>query len=81
MQIDICSFILLKHLYNRGKRSNLFFFRDSNGNEVDLISEQGRTLAAIEISGYLLLGGGAQSVFYLASFGSYAAQLKFSSSS
>lgn len=39
----------LKHLYNRGKRSNLFFYRDSNGNEVDLISEQGRTLAAIEI--------------------------------
>jgi predicted AAA+ superfamily ATPase len=39
----------LKHLYNRGRRSNLYFFRDSNGNEVDLISEQGRTLAAIEI--------------------------------
>ena len=39
----------LKYRYNQGKRSNLFFFRDSNGNEVDLISEQGRSLAAIEI--------------------------------
>ena len=39
----------LKHRYNQGKRSNLFFFRDSNGNEVDLIAEQGRNLAAIEI--------------------------------
>jgi predicted AAA+ superfamily ATPase len=39
----------LKYRYNQGKRSNLFFFRDSNGNEVDLISEQGRSLVAIEI--------------------------------
>lgn len=39
----------LKYRFNQGKRSNLFFFRDSNGNEVDLISEQGRSLAAIEI--------------------------------
>ena len=39
----------LKYRYNQGKRSNLFFFRDSNGNEVDLIAEQGRNLAAIEI--------------------------------
>lgn len=39
----------LKFRYNQGKRSNLFFFRDSNGNEVDLISVQGRNLSAIEI--------------------------------
>ena len=39
----------LKYRYNQGKRSNLYFFRDSNGNEVDLIAEQGRNLAAIEI--------------------------------
>lgn len=34
---------------NRGKRNNRYFCGDSNGNEVDLISEQRRTLAAIEI--------------------------------
>lgn len=39
----------LKFRYNQGKRSNLFFFRDSNGNEVDLVSVQGRILTAIEI--------------------------------
>ncbi len=39
----------LKYRYNQGKRGNLFFFRDSNGNEVDLISVHGRGLAAIEI--------------------------------
>jgi len=39
----------LKFRYNQGKRSNMFFFRDSNGNEVDLIAAQGRSLAAIEI--------------------------------
>jgi hypothetical protein len=33
----------------QGKRNDLFFYRDSNGNEVDLIAEQGRSLAAIEI--------------------------------
>lgn len=39
----------LKHRYNQGKRSNLYFYRDSNGNEVDLIAENGRKLSAIEI--------------------------------
>lgn len=39
----------LKFRYNQGKRSNLFFYRDSNGNEVDLIAEQGRSLLALEI--------------------------------
>jgi predicted AAA+ superfamily ATPase len=27
----------LKYRYNRGKRSNLFFWRDAKGNEVDLV--------------------------------------------
>jgi len=39
----------LKYRYNQGKRNNLFFYRDSNGNEVDLIAENGRKLSAIEI--------------------------------
>ncbi|MFH0726486.1 MAG: ATP-binding protein [Pseudomonadota bacterium] len=39
----------LKYRYNLGKRSNLFFYRSSNGNEVDLIMESGRDVIAIEI--------------------------------
>lgn len=39
----------LKNRYNRGKRSNLFFYRESNGNEVDLLAESGRNLRAVEI--------------------------------
>jgi uncharacterized protein len=39
----------LKYRYNLGLRNNLFFYRESNGNEVDLIAENGRDLLAIEI--------------------------------
>ena len=40
---------LLKSRFNSGERSNLFFWRDSNGNEVDVIVEQGVTRMPIEI--------------------------------
>jgi uncharacterized protein len=39
----------LKFRYNRGRRNNLFFYRESNGNEVDLLAESGRRLFAVEI--------------------------------
>lgn len=39
----------LKARYNQGKMSNLYFFRDSHGNEVDLLFQDGRDLVAIEI--------------------------------
>ncbi len=39
----------LKHRFNQGKRSNLFFFRDRTGNEVDLIYTLANHLIAIEI--------------------------------
>ena len=39
----------LKERYNHGRSSNLYFYRDSNGNEVDLLSETGREIIAIEI--------------------------------
>lgn len=39
----------LKQRYNRGMRSNIFFYRESNGNEVDLVAENGRELRAVEI--------------------------------
>ncbi|MCF6237047.1 MAG: ATP-binding protein [Gammaproteobacteria bacterium] len=38
-----------KERYNQGKLANLYYFRDSNGNEVDLVFQNGRELIAIEI--------------------------------
>ncbi len=40
---------ILKHRFNRGKRANLSFFRDSKGNEVDLLLESGGKLLPVEI--------------------------------
>jgi len=39
----------LKYRYHRGRRSNLYFWRDAKGNEVDLLIERGADIAAIEI--------------------------------
>lgn len=39
----------LKYRYNRGKRSNLYFWRDAKGNEVDLLIENGPDVVPIEI--------------------------------
>ena len=39
----------LKSQYNRGERSGLYFYRDSNGNEIDILFENGRELIAIEV--------------------------------
>jgi len=39
----------LKAQLNRGKVADLYFFRDSNGNEVDILYQDGRDLVAIEI--------------------------------
>ena len=39
----------LKARYNQGKVSNLYFFRDGHGNEIDLILQDGRDLVGIEI--------------------------------
>lgn len=40
---------LLKQRYNQGKRSNLYFWRDKTGHEVDCIQEQADQLIPIEI--------------------------------
>jgi hypothetical protein len=40
---------LLKYRFNQGKRSNLFFWRDKTGNEVDVLLDQGEKLFPIEI--------------------------------
>lgn len=39
----------LKKRYNQGKEPNLYFWRDNNGNEVDLLFEQQRELIPYEI--------------------------------
>jgi predicted AAA+ superfamily ATPase len=39
----------LKYRYNRGKRSNLHFWRDAKGNEVDLVIESGPDVVSVEI--------------------------------
>ena len=39
----------LKHRYNLGKGNNLFFYRDSHQNEVDLLLKHGDTFDAVEI--------------------------------
>ena len=39
----------LKYRFNRGKRSNLYFWRDGRGKEVDLLLEYGPETVAVEI--------------------------------
>ena len=39
----------LKYRYNRGYKNNLSFYRDSNGNEVDLIVQSGSDYFPVEI--------------------------------
>ncbi len=41
----------LKFRLNRGKRDNMTFFRDSSGNEIDLVLEFGSSIFPIEIKG------------------------------
>lgn len=40
---------LVKNLYNQGKSAGFYFYRDSNGMEVDVLFQQGRNLIPIEI--------------------------------
>jgi predicted AAA+ superfamily ATPase len=40
---------ILKSRLNYGKRPELFFYRDTNSNEVDLVIKKGRTLLPVEI--------------------------------
>ena len=39
----------IKNAYNNGKEPNIYFWRDSNNNEVDLLIEKGMSLLAVEI--------------------------------
>ncbi len=39
----------LKHRFNQGKRNNLFFYRDSSGNEIDMLYARLQQFVTIEI--------------------------------
>ena len=39
----------IKHFWSHGRNAPLYFFRDNIGNEVDLLIEKARQVAAIEI--------------------------------
>lgn len=39
----------LKARYNQGELPDLYYFRDSKGNEVDLVAQTGRTLTTVEV--------------------------------
>ena len=39
----------IKHRFNQGKEGNVFFYRDSNGKEVDLLIKEEGQLTAIEV--------------------------------
>ena len=45
---------VLKFRFNQGKRSNLYFYRDSKGNEIDLLPAMGADLFPIEIKAALI---------------------------
>ncbi|MBX2894970.1 MAG: ATP-binding protein [Cyclobacteriaceae bacterium] len=40
---------LLKNRFNKGQRSNLFYWRDSGGNEIDVLIDNGSTQIPVEI--------------------------------
>lgn len=40
---------LLKQRFNNGQQTNMYFWRDNTGNEIDLLIEQGQKLIPIEI--------------------------------
>ena len=40
---------LLKRRLNQGKEGNLYFYRDSNQNEIDILSDNGSSIDAIEV--------------------------------
>lgn len=40
---------VMKHFLNRGHRPHLYLYRDSNGNEVDLVLQSGRQWVPVEI--------------------------------
>jgi len=46
----------LKYRYHRGKRANLYFWRDAQGHEVDLVIESGPDVGLVEIKAGATIG-------------------------
>ncbi len=40
---------LIKNSYNAGRKHNLYFWRDKNGNEIDILMEYARHIVPVEI--------------------------------
>ncbi len=40
---------MLKSRFNKGKRNNLYYWRDNTGNEIDVIIDNGKSLVPVEI--------------------------------
>ncbi|MBW2178527.1 MAG: ATP-binding protein [Deltaproteobacteria bacterium] len=47
----------LKHRFNQGKKNNLYFYRDSKGNEIDLLLVSGNDIFPIEIKSGMTVTG------------------------
>lgn len=48
---------IMKHFFNRGRRPGLTFYRDSNGNEVDIVIQNGAEYVPIEIKSAATVNG------------------------
>lgn len=46
---NYCVAELIKNRFNRGERSNLYFWRDKSGHEVDIIIDNGLTYKGVEV--------------------------------
>ena len=56
---------LLKNRFNKAQRSNLYYLRDSTGNEIDVVIAEMMTLKAIEIkSGATFSGGYFKNLYF-----------------
>ena len=56
---------LIKNRFNQGKRSNLYFWRESSGNELDVILDEGLRQFPIEIkSGQTIQSAWAKGILY-----------------
>jgi uncharacterized protein len=49
---------MLKSRYNKGLRSNLFYFRDNTGNEIDILIDNGKKIIPVEIKSAQSIGPG-----------------------
>ena len=49
MTINLLILELMKQRFNAGQRSNMFYWRDSSGNEIDILIDQASQVIPVEI--------------------------------